>query len=378
MSIIIVDDNDTNQLIVKTILNKAGYNHLKFASSASALYELLGVHSTFSKDRDTELILMDMMMPDIDGLEACKVLQSDDRFKDIPIIFVTAEGDSNKMAEALDAGASDYVMKPINRMELLARIRSALRLKKEIDWHKERDKRMKTKLELAKQVQLSVLSKAIDDENLEISAVYQPSSELAGDFYAWYRIDKNRYGVILLDMMGHGISASLVCMYISSVLRDTITRISDMEQVIHELNRYMNQLHMEDEFIHYYFTAIYLVIDTDMKYVEYVNAGHPPGIVVLDNKVELLEHNCGAVGIFDKLEVNKGILHYENDIKIILYTDGLTDSIDNRVEIPIDQLIDLMKIEQCLEPASILSNVLPEHNSLTQKDDICLVMLHSK
>lgn len=378
MSILIVDDNTTNQLIIKTILNKAGYDNLKMASSAKELYRILGIHSLIIKEPDAELILMDMMMPDIDGLEACREIQKDERFKDVPIIFVTAVGDSSKMAEALDAGASDYVMKPINRMELLARIRSALRLKKEIDWHKERDKRMKYKLELAKQVQLSVLSKAIDDENVDISAVYQPSSELAGDFYAWYRIDKHRYGVILLDMMGHGISSSLVCMYISSVLRDTITRISDMEQVMHELNRYMNQLHMKDELINYYFTAIYLVLDIEEKTIEYVNAGHPPGIVYLDNKVTLLEQCCGAIGLFENLQVNKGKLYYDNEVKIVLYTDGLTDSMDNGKEIPMDKLIKLLNNEHHLEPSTLVNHIIPDLNSGIQKDDICLVMLHTK
>jgi len=375
MSIIIVDDNATNQLIIKTILNKAGYTDLKIASSAKELFHILGVHSTIAREREAELILLDLMMPDIDGIEACRTLQQDVRFKDIPIIFVTAVGDSNKMAEALDAGASDYVMKPINKMELLARIRSALRLKKEIDWHKERDQRMKNKLELAKQVQLSVLSKAIDDENIKISAVYQPSSELAGDFYGWYRIDKHRYGVILLDMMGHGISASLVCMYISSILRDTITRISDMEQVIHELNRYMNQLHMKDELINYYFTAIYMVVDTKEKTVEYVNAGHPTGVVFVDDRIELLEHCCGAIGLFNSLNVNKGLLHYENNMEIILYTDGLTDSIADGVEIPMDKLIELMSKEKDLDPAALVEQIIPENNELNQKDDICLVKL---
>lgn len=375
MSIIIVDDNVTNQLIIKTILNKAGYTDLKIASSATELFHILGVNSTIVKERDAELILLDLMMPDIDGIEACKTLQQDERFRDIPIIFVTAVGDSNKMAEALDAGASDYVMKPINKMELLARIRSALRLKKEIDWHKERDQRMKNKLDLAKQVQLSVLSKAINDENIEISAVYQPSSELAGDFYGWYRIDKHRYGVILLDMMGHGISASLVCMYISSILKDTITRISDMEQVIHELNRYMNQLHMKDELINYYFTAIYMVVDTKEKTVEYVNAGHPTGVVFVDDRVELLEHCCGAIGLFDSLNVNKGLLHYENNMEIILYTDGLTDSIADGAEIPMDKLIQLMSKEKDLDPAALVGQIIPECNERNQKDDICLVKL---
>jgi len=378
MSIIIVDDNANNQLIIKTILNKAGYMDLKFASSATELYDLLGVNSTIAKERDAKLILMDMMMPTIDGLEACKRLQGDARFKDIPIIFVTAVGDSSKMAEALDAGASDYVMKPINRMELLARIRSALKLKKEIDWHKERDQQMKNKLELAKQVQRSVLSKAIDDENFAISAVYQPSSELAGDFYGWYQIDKHRYGIILLDMMGHGISASLVCMYISSILRDTIIRMSDMEQAVLELNRYMNQLHMEDELINYYFTAIYMVIDTEEKSIEYVNAGHPAGIAYVDERVVLLEQCCGAIGLFETLNVNKKMIHYQEDINIILYTDGLTDAIEHGAEFPIGRLVDMLNNQKDLEPAAIVKQLLPNSHSTNPTDDICLVKVQSK
>ncbi|SFE56214.1 sigma-B regulation protein RsbU (phosphoserine phosphatase) [Paenibacillus catalpae] len=379
MSIIIVDDNATNQLIVQTILNKAGYRNLLTASSARELYGILGIEgSAASIDSDVELILMDMMMPDIDGIEACRNVLQDKRYKDIPIIFVTAVGDSNKMAEALDAGACDYVMKPINRMELLARIRSALRLKHEIDRHKEHDKKMKSELELAKQVQLSVLSTAIDDENLKINAAYQPSSELAGDFYNWYRIDRNRYGVILLDMMGHGISSSLVCMYISSVLRDTITRISDIEQVMHELNRYMNQLHMKDELMSYYFTAIYLVLDVEEKTIEYVNAGHPPGIAFLDGKPALLEPCCSAIGLFNKLKVSKGKFHYEQDAGIVLYTDGLTDGMADGHEISNETLISLMRNEQRLDPSALVATMIPNDNGTIQKDDICLVTLYTK
>lgn len=379
MSIIIVDDNATNQLIVQTILNKAGYRNLITASSARELYGMLGIgDSAAAVDTDVKLILMDMMMPDIDGIEACRTVMQDNRYKDIPIIFVTAVGDSNKMAEALDAGACDYVMKPINRMELLARIRSAMRLKEEIERHKERDKNVRYNLELAKQVQLSVLSTAIDDENLKINATYQPSSELAGDFYNWYRIDKNRYGVILLDMMGHGISSSLVCMYISSVLRDTITRISDIEQVMHELNRYMNQLHMKDELMNYYFTAIYLVLDVEEKTIEYVNAGHPPGIAFLDGKPELLQPCCSAIGLFNNLKVSKGKLHYEQEAGIVLYTDGLTDGMSGGDEISGETLISLMRNEQRLDPSELVASMLPQDHGIIQKDDICLVTLYTK
>lgn len=377
MSIIIVDDNATNQIIIKAILNKEGYEDLKIASSAMELYDILDIDSECTAETNVDLILMDMMMPEIDGLEACKRILQVERFKDVPIIFVTALGDSNKMAEALDAGASDYVMKPINKMELLARIRSSLRLKQEIDWHKERDKQMKAKLELAKKVQRNVLSQPINDDNIAVNAVYQPSSELAGDFYAWYRIDESRYGVILLDMMGHGISSSLVCMYISSVLKDTIKRITEPDLVMQELNRYMNQLYKKEELLNYYFTAIYLVLDTKNRIIEYVNAGHPPGKVLTGGQVTLLTEGCCAIGLFDRIEIQKGVIPYDEPMKIFLYTDGLSESIGDD-EVNLDSLIEHLAREEPSEHASIVSGFVSEYNNEIQKDDICLVMIETK
>ncbi|WP_138755340.1 fused response regulator/phosphatase [Paenibacillus sinopodophylli] len=378
MSIIIVDDNATNQIIIKAILNKEGYEDLKIASSAMELYDMLDIDSTCTAETSVDLILMDMMMPEIDGLEACKRILQVERYKDIPIIFVTALGDSNKMAEALDAGASDYVMKPINKMELLARIRSSLRLKREIDWHKERDRQIKTKLELAKKVQRNVLSQPIDDDQIKVSAVYQPSSELAGDFYAWYRIDESRYGVILLDMMGHGISSSLVCMYISSVLKDTITRITEPDLVMHELNRYMNQLYKKEELLNYYFTAIYLVIDTDKKVIEYVNAGHPPGKVLVGSEVKLLTEGCCAIGLFDSIDITKGVLSYDKSMQLFLYTDGLSEALGADEETKLGLLIERLRGEEASEHTAIVSEFIAEYNNESQKDDICVVMIDTK
>lgn len=163
MGIVIVDDNATNLLIIEKFCLKPDTQISKWSPSAKELYQLLDMHSPSPAEVPVDLILMDMMMPEIDGVEACRTIQADDRLRDIPIIFVTAMGDSNKLAEALDAGALDYVMKPINKVELLARIRSTLRLKYEKDWHKERDKRIKYELDLAKQVQRSVLSSPIEE-----------------------------------------------------------------------------------------------------------------------------------------------------------------------------------------------------------------------
>ncbi|MFJ7726068.1 PP2C family protein-serine/threonine phosphatase [Neobacillus sp. NPDC097160] len=375
MKIVIVDDNKTNLMIVEKILQMAGYKRLVLLSSAMELYDFLQLDAPDPAEVEVDLILMDLMMPEIDGIEACRKILATERFTDLPIIFVTAMGDSNKMAEAMDAGALDYVMKPINKVELLARIRSVLRLKQEKDLRKERDKRIQYELDLAKQVQLSMLSGPIQEEDVVISAVYKPSFELAGDLYAWYQISLHRYGVILLDMMGHGISSSLVCMYIYSALKDSITSLCDPEAVMIELNRRMNQLH-NDSLINYYFTAIYFVLDTEKQTIEYVNAGHPAGIAIVDDEVKLLEEGCCALGFFDEIEVTKGVISYERGARILLFTDGLSEWLEEEYEDAKVKLISCLQEDGMDDPAALLQHLQPSCELMnTQKDDICLVMI---
>jgi sigma-B regulation protein RsbU (phosphoserine phosphatase) len=378
MNIVIVDDNVTNLMIIEKILQKAGYDQLVMLSSARELYDYLQLDAPGSGDVPVpvDLILMDLMMPEIDGLEACRTILANERYEDLPIIIVTAMGDSYKMAEAMDAGALDYVMKPINKVELLARIRSVLRLKYEKDLRKERDRRIQHELDLAKQVQLSMLSDPIVQEDVMISAVYKPSFELAGDLYAWYQISPGRYGVILLDMMGHGISSSLVCMYIYSTLKDAITGVGDPEAVMMELNRRMNQLHMPDRLDHYYFTAIYFVLDTAKRTIEYVNAGHPAGIALVDDEVRLMTTGCCPLGFFEEIDVTKGVIPYKKGARILLFTDGLSEGLGEEYEDAISKLVSSLQEQGMDDPRELFERLQLSSEMLqAAKDDMCLVMV---
>ncbi|WP_342433558.1 fused response regulator/phosphatase [Neobacillus sp. FSL H8-0543] len=376
MNIAIVDDNKTNLMIVEKILRKAGYRHLVKLSSAAELYQFLQLDEPNPGEVPVHLILMDLMMPDIDGIEACRHVLANERFSDLPIIFVTAMGDSNKMAEAMDAGALDYVMKPINKVELLARIRSVLRLKLEKDLRKERDRRIQYELDLARQVQRSMLSGPLQEKDIKISAVYRPTFELAGDFYAWYQISPSQYGVILLDMMGHGISSSLVGMYIYSALKDTITGIVDPEMVMKELNRRMLQLYTPDSLLNYYFTAIYFVLDTDKQTIEYVNAGHPAGIAIVDQEVKLLTEGTCALGFFEEIEVTKGVIPYRENARIMLFTDGLSEWLEEKYEDATDKLVRTLQSKDMTDPAVLLHQLQPGWELVNPpKDDMCLVLI---
>ena len=379
MNIAIVDDNLTNLMIIEKIMKQAGYHKLELLSSARELYQYLQLDASSPVEMPVDLILMDVMMPEIDGIEACRTILAQERYEDLPIIFVTAMGDSYKMAEAMDAGALDYVMKPINKVELLARVRSVLRIKKEKDLRKEREKRIQYELDLAKEVQRSMLSGPLQEGNVNISAVYKPTFELAGDLYAWYKISPNRYAVILLDIMGHGISSSLVCMYIYSALKDTITGLCDPVAVIKELNRRMNQLDLPDGLTNYYFTAIYFVLDTEKQIIEYVNAGHPEGIAIVDGDVKLLDDGCCALGFFENIEVTKGVIPYRDGIRILLFTDGLSEWLEEEYEDAVSKLISSFQEEDMDNPDALLHKLHPSSEwAKPPKDDMCLVMISAK
>lgn len=136
MSILIVDDSEDNQILLRAILRNAGYTEVLTAASARDAFDHLGMDGLASCETGIDLILMDIMMPDVDGIEACRRIKAYTRLRDIPIIMVTALTEVNYIEASFEAGAMDYVTKPVNKIEVLSRIRSALSLKRETEARK--------------------------------------------------------------------------------------------------------------------------------------------------------------------------------------------------------------------------------------------------
>ncbi len=140
MSILIVDDTPDNILLIQAILAKEGYQDLISAASAEEAYQKLGLRNAADSSCPVDLILMDFMMPAISGVEACRTIKSFKHFQDIPLIMVTARTEPGALEEAFQAGAMDYITKPVRKYDLMARLKSALKLKKTIDQLKERER----------------------------------------------------------------------------------------------------------------------------------------------------------------------------------------------------------------------------------------------
>jgi phosphoserine phosphatase RsbU/P len=140
MRILVVDDSDNGRDIAEATLLAAGYQAVSTVGSAAEAYRFLRIDGPVTQEPPAiDLVLLDIVMPEIDGIEACARIRNDTRHADVPIIMVTSLGDMDSLANAFVAGATDYITKPLNRVELLARVRSALKLKSELDRRQARE-----------------------------------------------------------------------------------------------------------------------------------------------------------------------------------------------------------------------------------------------
>ena len=139
MAILVVDDSADSRVLIKRLLEKYGFGEVLTAESATEAFTLLGLEQPGKTADDIDLILMDGIMPEIDGIRACSLIKAHKHFQDIPVIVVTATDDAQFLDRAFSAGAMDFIIKPVKQLELKARVNSALNMKHAIDQRKARE-----------------------------------------------------------------------------------------------------------------------------------------------------------------------------------------------------------------------------------------------
>ena len=369
--IYIVDDIDENLQVLGNILYDYGYE-VSMANNGTDALEIL------NWDELPDLILLDVMMPDIDGFEVCKKLKKNSALVHIPVIFLTAKAEPESVIEGFRAGGVDYVTKPFQREELMARIETHLelkfsresllkksqqleelndklkssekQLKKYVDALRRTNeikdkylKRIVSDLENAENYVKSIIPNEINDEKICTQWKFEPSTQLGGDIFGYYKLDENKYAVYLIDVCGHGIDATLHAVSVINTIKYrnlNHTDFSDPADVLSNLNK----IYQLTEHNHLYFTAWYGVIDLRTNILSYSGAGHPP-VLLFRNNEELIELPSQAMmvgGMPDTKYVTEKIQLFSGNF-FYLYSDGVYEvKSENNEQFTYNKLADFL------------------------------------
>ncbi|MCT2536950.1 SpoIIE family protein phosphatase [Aquibacillus koreensis] len=232
-------------------------------------------------------------------------------------------------------------------------------------------------LQLAKNIQETSLTEKIDNNHIQIESYYNASSELSGDIYGFYQINEHQYGVILLDVMGHGISSSLITMSLGTLFQRLISKGVPTDLLMKELDEHLHGLFYNNEEAWHYCTAIYLFIDTNKQTIEYVNAGHPPGLYHGSNDAQKeLFASSPPIGSFEGMYYQTNTFNFVKGSRILLYTDGVSEShrrvslnemLKKHISIPIDDF-----------KQHLLAAIQTDNNQEGPHDDQCFIIIDLK
>ncbi len=335
--VLIVDDIPKNLQLLGISLYERGCE-VAMAESGMAALDAVA-------DSKPDLILLDINMPEMDGLEVCARLKKTDHSKDIPIIFLTAKTDKETILEGFKLGGVDYITKPFFPEELMARISTHLELKfsrdlinkKAEEIAKVNEELVKTNeektrylnrlnedLEIAADYVLSLLPERLTQGSIKSSWVFSPSARLGGDAFGYDMIDEDAFAVYLVDVSGHGIGPAL---HSVSILNDLKFRsLADVdyrkpEQVLSSLNN----IDRMDEHNGMYFTVWYGVFNFKTGELTYSNAGHPPALLVDSQGVKELESFNMIVGFMPDSPYSSRTIKPRDSFSLYVYSDGLFD-----------------------------------------------------
>jgi sigma-B regulation protein RsbU (phosphoserine phosphatase) len=315
-TVLVVDDAPANIQVVNSIL-KDTYK-IRIATNGAKALELVGVAPP------PDLILLDIMMPGMDGYEVCTRLKGDPGTKDIPVIFLTGQTETADETRGFEVGAVDYIHKPFSPAVVKARVQTHLVLRGIREQLALQLLAIQKELETARQIQLSILPHELPRvRGLDIAARYIPMTSVAGDFYDFLVVDEKHIGILVADVSGHGMPAALIASMLKIAFAAQAANAAHPEQVLSGLN-----LALCGKFQHHYVTAAYVFLDLEKRTLTYAGAGHPPLLLCRKSAACVQEvcENGLFLGKFDFATYASVELPLMPGDRILLYTDGIPET----------------------------------------------------
>jgi sigma-B regulation protein RsbU (phosphoserine phosphatase) len=324
--ILIVDDTPANLHLLSKMLTEQGYRVRPVPDGSLAVAAV--------QAEAPDLILLDIRMPDMDGYQVCERLKGDAETCDIPIIFISALDATQDKVKAFTVGGVDYVTKPFQCEEVVARVETHLalrRLQTQLqDANKklsEANRKMERELSLAGEVQASFLPHELPDiPGWQLAVTLKPTRETSGDFYDVNPLMDGRLGIVIADVVDKGAGAALF-MALSWILIRTYAAEYPLnpELVLSAVNRRI----LEDTEAKQFVTVFYGVLDPVTGSLVYCNAGHCwPYIVKArgNGAVQPLRSTSMALGVAEDMISEQATTQLSPGDVLVLYTDGVTEA----------------------------------------------------
>ena len=325
-SLLVVDDNEDNREILAARLAQLGYANVATASGGRAALEMLE-RSPF------DLVLLDVMMPDLSGIQVLEALRGKGRLASLPVIMVSAASEQESVVRCIELGAEDYLVKPANVTMLRARVAATLEKKQLRDGARHRMDELRHELAAARELQRGMvpLDHVREDSPVTIHFLLEPARELGGDLCDFLFSDADTLWTGLGDVSGKGVAAAIFMARTWSVLRSLAGRApraapeeSDPGRVLAATNRELCKANETSMFCSVLLTRLHLSTGV----LEYANAGHlPPYLLRADGRVEVIAAKPALpVGAMQDTVYTARSVELAPGDGLFIYSDGVTEA----------------------------------------------------
>jgi len=354
-TILVVDDSPVNLSVLVRILEGSSYRILVARSGKAAL--------EIARRTQPDLILLDVAMPEMTGFEVCREIKQDATTVDTIVIFLSALGDVADKVSGLDLGAADYITKPFQSEEVLARVRGQLLRKQlERDLRVSRDS-LAAEMRSAGEMQQLLLPRTLPvNGNVSFAAHYRTSLHAGGDYYDVLPIDGGRVGVFVADVSGHGARAAIIMAMMRTLLHSSDVCLDDPASILVNMNRHFTYLTETS----LYATAIYALIEPAANQMQIACAGHPRPLLIRSDQA-VSELRCdGTLPLFafDPQLIPVSYHELRKGDTLVFYTDGITECQTAAEEMfGLESLVNILGSDHGRSPEALVRDVIDQLDS---------------
>jgi sigma-B regulation protein RsbU (phosphoserine phosphatase) len=329
-ALLVVDDNDDNRYTLTRRLSREGYTNLTTATNGREALDLL-------QSKPFDLVLLDIMMPDMNGYEVLERMKAGAELRNVPVIMISALSEIESVIRCIELGAEDYLPKPFNPTLLRARVGASLEKKRLRDAVRASLARLEQEMDAARKLQLGMLPRAFPactpEQPVEIHALMEPAREVGGDLYDFFYASEHLFCFLVGDVSGKGAAAAMFMARTRSLVRmavqlwrktseDQITPVRITEAVNHELCQ-NNSDRM--------FVTLFLgVLNTKTGVLTFINAGHlAPCVLHAAGNIESVgDKPAMPLGVRIGAAYQEQIVTLLPEDTVFVFSDGVTEAMN--------------------------------------------------